>query len=69
MSDLQLGNTIESLSLKEKLEDMESKYIKEALISYSNNVSKASKFLNIPRQTLQYKIAKYNIMDLIDNYR
>lgn len=69
MSDLQLGNTIESLSLKEKLEDMESKYIKEALIIYSNNVSKASKFLNIPRQTLQYKIVKYNIMDLIDNYK
>jgi len=45
---------------------MEIKYIKEALIINSNNVSKASKFLNIPRQTLQYKITKHNIMDLID---
>jgi len=63
---LQLGNIIESLSLKDKLVNMEIKYIKEALIIHSNNVSKASKFLNIPRQTLQYKITKYNIMDLID---
>ncbi|HAR84150.1 MAG TPA: sigma-54-dependent Fis family transcriptional regulator [Clostridium sp.] len=66
ISDLQLGNIIESLSLKDKLVTMEIKYIKEALIIHSNNVSKASKFLNIPRQTLQYKITKYNIMDLID---
>ncbi|HCO74923.1 MAG TPA: sigma-54-dependent Fis family transcriptional regulator, partial [Clostridium sp.] len=66
ISDLQLGNITESLSLKDKLVNMEIKYIKEALIINSNNVSKASKFLNIPRQTLQYKITKYNIMDLID---
>ncbi len=66
ISDLQLGNIIESLSLKDKLVNMEIKYIKEALIINSNNVSKASKFLNIPRQTLQYKITKHNIMDLID---
>lgn len=66
ISDLQLGSIIESLSLKDKLVNMEIKYIKEALIIHSNNVSKASKFLNIPRQTLQYKITKYNIMDLID---
>jgi len=66
ISDLQLGNITESLSLKDKLVNMEIKYIKEALIINSKNVSKASKFLNIPRQTLQYKITKYNIMDLID---
>lgn len=66
ISDLQLGNITESLSLKDKLVNMEIKYIKEALIINSNNVSKASKFLNIPRQTLQYKITKHNIMDLID---
>jgi len=64
-SDLQLKSTIENLSLKERLENMEIKYIKEALIIHGNNVSKASKFLDIPRQTLQYKISKYNIMDLI----
>ena len=66
-SDLQLKSTIENLSLKERLENMEIKYIKEALIIHGNNVSKASKFLDIPRQTLQYKISKYNIMDLIDS--
>lgn len=66
-SDLQLKSTIENLSLKERLENMEIKYIKEALIIHGNNVSKASKFLDIPRQTLQYKISKYNIMNLIDS--
>jgi len=66
-SDLQLKSTIENLSLKERLENMEIKYIKEALIIHGNNVSKSSKFLDIPRQTLQYKISKYNIMDLIDS--
>lgn len=67
ISDLQLKSTIENLSLKERLENMEIEYIKEALIIHGNNVSKASKFLDIPRQTLQYKISKYNIMDLIDS--
>lgn len=65
ISDLQLNSTIENLSLKKRLENMEIKYIKEALIIHDNNVSKASKFLDIPRQTLQYKISKYKIIDLI----
>ncbi len=46
-------------SLKEKLESEERKYINEALIICNYNVSKAAKFLDIPRQTLQYKIKKY----------
>lgn len=50
------------MSLKEKLEDVERKYIKEALLICDYNISKASNFLKIPRQTLQYKIKKYNIV-------
>lgn len=48
-------------SLKKKLESEERKYINEALIICNYNVSKAAKFLDIPRQTLQYKITKYGI--------
>ncbi|MEG0774412.1 sigma 54-interacting transcriptional regulator [Clostridium sp.] len=49
------------LSLKDKLEYQEQKYIKEALVIAKYNVSKAAKLLDIPRQTLQYKIKKYAI--------
>lgn len=50
-----------NMSLKEKLEKVEKRYIEEALIIFNCNITKASKFLDIPRQTLQYKIKKYNI--------
>lgn len=59
-SDLNLKENLNT-SLKCKLEIMEKKYIKEALIICDYNVSKASVFLDIPRQTLQYKIKKYEI--------
>lgn len=59
-SDLNLKEKLNT-SLKCKLEIMEKKYIKEALIICDYNVSKASVFLDIPRQTLQYKIKKYKI--------
>ncbi|MEG2016850.1 MAG: sigma 54-interacting transcriptional regulator [Clostridium sp.] len=58
--DLNLKENLNT-SLKCKLEIMEKKYIKEALIICDYNVSKASVFLDIPRQTLQYKIKKYEI--------
>lgn len=48
-------------SLKDKLEYYEKKYIKEAVIMSGYNISKAAKILDIPRQTLQYKIKKYEI--------
>lgn len=53
--------TKERKSLKEKIEFSEKEYIIEALTIFDNNVSKASEFLRIPRQTLQYKIKKYNL--------
>lgn len=48
-------------SLRTRLETVEKKYIREALIICNYNISKASIFLDIPRQTLQYKISKYNL--------
>ncbi len=64
VDNLDLDNALENKSLVEKLEAMEIKYIKEAMIIFNNNVSKASKFLGIPRQTLQYKISKYNLANI-----
>jgi transcriptional regulator with PAS, ATPase and Fis domain len=55
---------INMLSLKEELEFQEKKYIKEAVIMSQYNISKAAKLLDIPRQTLQYKMKKYNIENL-----
>lgn len=54
-------NSSEDTSLRIRLENVEKKYIREALIIYNYNISKASSFLDIPRQTLQYKINKYKI--------
>ncbi|WP_078596835.1 sigma-54 interaction domain-containing protein [Evansella clarkii] len=51
----------EGSGLKETLEILEKKLITEKLNNVNGNVKKAAKLLKIPRQTLQYKIAKYNI--------
>ncbi len=56
-------NNIADTSLRARLENMEKKYIREALIICNYNISKASSFLDIPRQTLQYKMNKYNLYD------
>ncbi|WP_243122851.1 sigma-54 interaction domain-containing protein [Haloimpatiens lingqiaonensis] len=48
-------------TLKEKLELMEKEYIQSQLIVDDFNISKASRALGIPRQTLQYKIKKFKI--------
>jgi transcriptional regulator with PAS, ATPase and Fis domain len=50
-----------TLSLKSKIEEIEKSYIKEALIISKYNISKAADFLQVPRQTLQSKMKKYNI--------
>ncbi|WP_392486201.1 sigma-54 interaction domain-containing protein [Haloimpatiens sp. FM7315] len=47
--------------LKERLFNLEKECIIEELILNDYNVSKTSKKLGIPRQTLQYKIKKFNI--------
>jgi arginine utilization regulatory protein len=49
-------------TLFERLEEYEIKIILEALKLWNNNISKSAKYLGIPRQTLQNKIKKYNLL-------
>ncbi len=48
-------------SLKDTIAETESALIKQALIRTNGNISHSAELLEIPRQTLQYKIGKYNI--------
>jgi arginine utilization regulatory protein len=60
--DPSLENPEASLSsLKERLETEERRWIKKALQSKKGNIKQAASALQIPRQTLQYKLKKYNI--------
>lgn len=52
---------IKSFNLKDKLETMEHKYIKNAMKQTGQNITESAKLLGIPRQTLQYKLNKYNL--------
>jgi len=52
-----------NMSLKSKIEGIEKTFIKEALIINKYNITKAADFLQVPRQTLQSKIKKYNIQN------
>ncbi|MEG1256462.1 sigma 54-interacting transcriptional regulator [Clostridium sp.] len=61
VDNLGLDGVKENTSLRKKMEMMEIEYIKEALLIYNYNVSSASRFLDVPRQTLQYKIRKYKL--------
>lgn len=57
--DSDIKNDDKPMSLRDRLEEAEKNYIMEALVISNNNVTKASELLDIPRQTLQYKIKKY----------
>ncbi|NHC38738.1 sigma 54-interacting transcriptional regulator [Bacillus sp. MM2020_1] len=48
----------ESLSLRKNIEELEKKLIRNALNLSEGNINQAAKLLEIPRQTLQYKIKK-----------
>lgn len=48
-------------SLKRNVEELEKKIIVEALNETDWNITHAANILDIPRQTLQYKIKKYNL--------
>lgn len=50
--------------LKKKMQDIEKTFINEALIINNFNVTKAADFLQIPRQTLQSKMKKYNVLEI-----
>ena len=47
--------------LKDSLEDLEKRLIKDALRQEENNITRTAGILKIPRQTLQYRIKKLNI--------
>ena len=48
-----------SLALKNNLDETEKCLIKKALSITDGNINQAAKLLDIPRQTLQYKLKKY----------
>lgn len=50
-----------SLSLRKNLQQFEEKLIHDALLKAEGNVKKAADLLEIPRQTLQYKLQKLKI--------
>ncbi|WP_335963778.1 sigma-54 interaction domain-containing protein [Halalkalibacter kiskunsagensis] len=62
LSDELVSKEHKSYSLKSTLEKTEMTLIKEALANSGNNVLHAAKKLEIPRQTLQYKMKKYNMI-------
>jgi arginine utilization regulatory protein len=49
---------VESLSLRKNVQELESNLISKALAITSGNINQAAKLLDIPRQTLQYKLQK-----------
>lgn len=50
-----------NIPLPKVLEETEKELIEEALILVDNNITHAAVLLGIPRQTLQYKIGKYQL--------
>jgi arginine utilization regulatory protein len=53
---------VETLSLRENVNNLERKLIQQALISTGGNINQAAKLLDIPRQTLQYKIKLHHVV-------
>jgi len=53
--------SVNTKPLKTILEDLELKFLREALLISKGNVKKAAEYLEIPRQTLQQKMIKYKI--------
>lgn len=49
------------IPLRQAIEETEQKYIKAALQQTEGNINRAAKLLEIPRQTLQYKLQKLKI--------
>ncbi|MEW8987272.1 MAG: sigma 54-interacting transcriptional regulator, partial [Bacillus sp. (in: firmicutes)] len=52
-------NSLASLALKENVEVLEKDLITQALTLAKGNIKQAASLLEIPRQTLQYKLKKY----------
>lgn len=60
------GRPVINGSLKEILEEKEKQLILDALKRTDNNITHAADLLQIPRQTLQYKITKYSKLTIED---
>lgn len=58
---IQKSNKTDFISLTETLEDMEKNLIQEALKQADYNITRTAELLQIPRQTLQYKISKFKL--------
>lgn len=54
-------NLMNKKPIKTLLEEMELKLVEEALLISGGNVKKAAEYLDIPRQTLQQKMIKYDL--------
>jgi arginine utilization regulatory protein len=50
--------------LKTVISEVEKDLIEKALKKSGGNITRASEILDVPRQTLQYKIGKYGLKDL-----
>jgi arginine utilization regulatory protein len=61
VEELKTDNISSSMSLSEQVEHFERKVIINALKKYDCNISKTSKKLGLPRQTLYYKMDKLDI--------
>lgn len=55
--------------LKETIQDIEMKIIKDALLKFSGNASKAARELDIPQQTINNKIDKYRLRSYVHNIK
>jgi arginine utilization regulatory protein len=53
-----IENSENNLSLRRNVEELENQLIATALKQSAGNINQAAKLLEIPRQTLQYKIKK-----------
>lgn len=56
------NDEVNIVSLRDMIENYEMSLIKKVLMQTEDNVTKASKILNIPRQTLQRKAKQYNLI-------
>ena len=55
------NSDLNHLPLRKILEDKEKEIIEKVIISVDGNISEAARILDLPRQTLQYKLKKLNI--------
>lgn len=49
------------ISFRMKVEEFEKELIQEAMLKCNGNINRAAKLLQLPRQTLQYKLQKYSL--------